>query len=81
MLGVVWATEHFDHYLLGAEFNVITDHKPLEGIMNKPMSKPTAQLGRLCLCLQPYTAIGMTPCTEYAPIVKQDVSGRPAHDS
>ena len=25
--------------------------------------------------------IGMTPCTECAPIVKQDVSGRPAHDS
>ena len=53
-LGVVWATEHFDHYLLGAEFKVITDHKPLEGIMNKPMSKPTARLERLCLRLQPY---------------------------
>ena len=46
-LGVVWPTEHFDHYLLGAEFKVITDYKPLEGIMNKPMSKPTARLERL----------------------------------
>ena len=53
-LRVVWATEHFDHYLLGAEFKVITDHKPLEGIMNKQMSKPTARLERLCLRLQPY---------------------------
>ena len=53
-LGVVRATEHFDDYLLGAEFKVITDHKLLEGIMNKPMSKPTARLERLCLRLQPY---------------------------
>ena len=53
-LGVVWATEHFDHYLLGAEFKVITEYKPLEGIMNKPMSKPTARLEILCLRLQPY---------------------------
>ena len=25
--------------------------------------------------------IGVTPCTEDAPIIQQDVSGRPAHDS
>ena len=25
--------------------------------------------------------IGMAPCTEGVPIVQQDVSGRPAHDS
>lgn len=53
-LAVVWACEHVVHYLLGAEFSVISDHKPLEGIMNKPLSKPTARLHRLCLRLQPY---------------------------
>ena len=53
-LAVVWATEHFNHYLIGSEFTVITDHQPLLGIMNKPMSKPTARLHRLCLRLQPY---------------------------
>ena len=56
-LGVVWACEHFDHYLVGAEFTVITDHQPLLGIMNKPMSKPTARLQRLCLRLQPYQVL------------------------
>ena len=47
-LAVVWATEHFNHYLIGSEFTVITDHQPLLGIMNKPMSKPNARL-HLCL--------------------------------
>ena len=53
-LAVVWANEHLNHYLIGSEFTVITDHQPLLGIMNKPMSKPTARLHRLCLRLQPY---------------------------
>ena len=47
-LAVVWATEHFNHYLIGSEFTVLTDHQPLLGIMNKPMSKPTARLHHLC---------------------------------
>ena len=53
-LGVVWACEHFDHYLMGAEFVVLTDHQPLLGIMAKPSSMPTARLHRLFLRLQPY---------------------------
>lgn len=53
-LGVVWACEHFDHYLLGAEFVVMTDHQPLLGISEKTTSKPTARLHRLFLRLQPY---------------------------
>ena len=53
-LGVVWGCEHFEHYLIGAEFTVITDHQPLIGILGKPASKPTARLHRLCLRLQPF---------------------------
>ncbi|XP_053698782.1 uncharacterized protein K02A2.6-like [Sabethes cyaneus] len=28
-LAIVWATEHFDMYLRGLEFTILTDHKPL----------------------------------------------------
>ena len=55
LLAIVWACEHFDHYLIGADFTVITDHEPLIGIMGKPESKPTARLHRLSLRLQPYS--------------------------
>ena len=53
-LAVVWASEHFNLYLFGAEYTVVTDHKPLEGLMNNQQSKPTTRLQRLCLCLQSY---------------------------
>ena len=36
------------------EESLITDHKPVEGILNKPTSKPTIRLERMCLHLQPY---------------------------
>ena len=32
-LAVVWSCEHFHLYLLGVEFSVITDHKPLVSIV------------------------------------------------
>jgi hypothetical protein len=54
MLGVVWGCEHFNLYLYGARFQVITDHKPLLGIVRKVTSRPTARLERMCLRLQPY---------------------------
>lgn len=55
-LAVVWACEYFHVYLCGAEhFTVISDHKPLEGILNNPRSHPTARLERMILRLLPYT--------------------------
>ena len=32
MLAVVWAAGHFHLYVHGAQFSIVTDHKPLVGI-------------------------------------------------
>ena len=53
-LALVWGIEHFRLFLLGKEFDVITDHKALESIFNNPRSKPPARVERWVLRLQPY---------------------------
>ena len=53
-LALVWAIEHFRLFLLGTEFDVVTDHKALEAIFNNPKSKPPARIERWILRLQPY---------------------------
>jgi len=53
LLAITWAVEHFHLYLYGAKFRVITDHKPLLGIVkSKKMASP--RLERLKLRLAPY---------------------------
>ena len=53
MLAVVFGVEHFHMYVYGAEFDVITDHKPLLGIIRS--QKPTtARIERWRLRLMPY---------------------------
>lgn len=52
-LGLVWAVEHFHMFLYGKEFDLITDHKPLEIIFG-PKSKPCARIERWILRLQSY---------------------------
>ena len=53
MLEIEWALEHFHLYLYGSEFTVMTDHKPLLGILNS--HKPTsARMDRWKLRLMPY---------------------------
>lgn len=53
MLAIVYAIEHYHLYLYGAPFTVITDHKPLLGIVNS--TKPaTARIERWRLRLMPY---------------------------
>ena len=52
-LAVVWAYERFHVYLNGIEFELYTDHKPLE-IIYSSRSKPCARIERWILRLQPY---------------------------
>ena len=56
-LGLMWACEHFDMYLLGTKFRLVTDHKPLVSIFGKPTSKPTPRLERWSLRLQAFDFI------------------------
>jgi hypothetical protein len=44
-LSIVWACEKLHIYLYGKEFELITDHKPLEVIFG-PCSKPSATIER-----------------------------------
>ncbi|XP_046746420.1 uncharacterized protein K02A2.6-like [Diprion similis] len=52
-LALVWACEKFHLYLYGSEFDLITDHKPLEVIFG-PRSKPCARIERWVLRLLTY---------------------------
>ena len=52
-LAVVWACERFHVYLYGIEFELYTDHKPLETIYSS-RSKPCARIERWILRLQPF---------------------------
>ena len=54
-LAMVWAVECFHLYLFGRPFTLITDHKPLESIFNKPKSKPPARIKKWLMSLQNYT--------------------------
>nr|DAA65004.1 TPA_exp: gag-pol protein [Drosophila sechellia] len=52
-LALVWAVEKFYFYLAGLEFELVTDHKPLEAIF-KPTSKPPARIERWLLRIQAF---------------------------
>ncbi|XP_058977362.1 uncharacterized protein K02A2.6-like [Musca domestica] len=52
-LALVWSVERFYYYLAGIEFELVTDHKPLETIF-KPTSKPPARIERWVLRLQSF---------------------------
>ena len=53
-LSLVWACEHFQHYLLGSTFTLVTDHKPLQHIFGSSNSKPVPRLERWALRLQSF---------------------------
>jgi transposase InsO family protein len=53
MLAVVWSAEHFHLYLYGAEFDILTDHKPLIGIFSS-QKQASARIARWRLRLLPY---------------------------
>ena len=53
-LAIVWGIEHFHLFLFGADFILITDHKPLQLIYNNSRSRPLARIERWFLRLQQY---------------------------
>lgn len=53
-LALVWSVEHFNIYLYGKLFELITDHKALETIFGKPTSKTSARIERWVLRMQSY---------------------------
>jgi hypothetical protein len=51
-LAVVWAVEHYRHYLWGRPFEVITDHQALKSLMK--MKDPKGIYARWIMRLRPY---------------------------
>ena len=51
---MVWACEKFHIYLYGVDFELITDHKPLE-VLYGSKSRPNARIERWVMRLMPYT--------------------------
>lgn len=52
-LAVIWACDHFHLYLIGDEFTIVTDHKPLV-VIYSPNSRSSARVERWGLRLQQY---------------------------
>ena len=53
LLAIKWGTAHFDPYLLGAPFVVVTDHRPLFHL--NTMKHPAGKVGRWLHTLSQYT--------------------------
>ena len=54
-LAIVFGIEHFRLFLLGHQFELETDHKPLEVIFGNNGSTPPARVQRWMLRLQEYS--------------------------
>ena len=53
-LAIRWACERCYSYLVGSQFTVVTDHKPLVPFFNNPHSKPPIRLEKWLLYLQQF---------------------------
>ena len=80
MLAVTYGLEKFHHYTFGRQVFVVTDHKPLVAISNKPLSKAPKRLQNLLLRAQKYTFdLSWSPGTEFP--VADVLSRAPVHKS
>lgn len=52
LLAIVWATKYFRPYLFGRKFKIVTDHKPLQWVMN--LKEPNSRLTRWRLKLSEF---------------------------
>ena len=57
LLASLFALEKFDMYVYGGQVVVLTDHKPLESIMHKPLHDAPRRLQQLLLRMQRYDVI------------------------
>ena len=55
MASIVFACTKFHDYIYGKTVTAETDHKPLESIFKKPISKASARLQNMLLKLQKYS--------------------------
>lgn len=51
-LAILFGCKKFEHYIYGRQVNVSSDHKPLEIIFKKPISKAPKRLQRIMLNMQ-----------------------------
>ena len=54
LLAIVFGIQRFHTYLYGRSFHVVTDHKPLIEIVNKPLTSAPPLLQRMLIKLQGY---------------------------
>ena len=54
MLAIVFGTNTFHQYIYGKQVSVETDHKPLESLFKKPLSKAPQRIQRMMLQAQHY---------------------------
>ncbi|KAK2720526.1 hypothetical protein QYM36_004414, partial [Artemia franciscana] len=54
LFAIVCGCRHYHHYLYGRKVQVITDHRPLESILIKPLHTAPPRIQRLMMYIQPY---------------------------
>ena len=54
LLAIVFGVQRFHTYLFGRHFDVITDHRPLVMILNKPITSAPPRLQRMVISLNGY---------------------------
>ncbi|KAK2726721.1 hypothetical protein QYM36_007527, partial [Artemia franciscana] len=54
LFAIVYGCRHYHHYLYGRKVQVITDHRPLESMLIKPLHTAPPRIQRLMMYIQPY---------------------------